>query len=77
MGRLFPCNLLADPQLVLLYIIIACSGATLFVSLYYIPLYFLFVYSDSGTEAAVRLLPYICFYVATTLLYEAFIGRTG
>ncbi|KAK7737327.1 hypothetical protein SLS53_006630 [Cytospora paraplurivora] len=77
MDRLFPCDLLADPQLVLLYIIMACGGATLFVSLYYIPLYFLFVYGDSGTEAAVRLLPYICFYVATILLCGAFMGRTG
>lgn len=75
--RLFPCDLLADPQLVLLYIIMACGGATLFVSLYYIPLYFLFVYGDSGTEAAVRLLPYICFYVATILLCGALMGRTG
>ncbi|KAJ0107293.1 hypothetical protein J7T55_015758 [Diaporthe amygdali] len=77
MDRLFPCDLVADPQLVLLYIIMACGGATLFVSLYYIPLYFLFVYGDGGVQAAVRLLPYICFYVATILFCGACMSRTG
>ena len=75
--RLFPCEFLRDPQLVLLYVCMACSGAALFVSIYYIPLFFLFVQGDSGTQAAVRLLPFICFYVATILLCGATMGRTG
>ena len=54
----------------------ACGGAALFVSVYYIPLYFLFVHGDSGTQAAVRLLPFICFYVATILVCGAAMGRT-
>jgi hypothetical protein len=54
----------------------ACGGAALFVSVYYIPLYFLFVHGDSGTQAAVRLLPFICFYVATILICGAAMGRT-
>jgi hypothetical protein len=76
-NRLFPCEFLRDPQLILLYIIMACGGAALFVSVYYIPLYFLFVYGDTGVEAAVRLLPFICLYVATVLLCGAAMGRTG
>lgn len=75
--RLFPCDFLHDTQLILLYIIMACGGAGLFVSVYYIPLFYLFIYGDSGTEAAVRLLPYICLYVATTLCCGALMGRTG
>ncbi|KAI9745042.1 MAG: hypothetical protein M1818_001320 [Claussenomyces sp. TS43310] len=75
--RLFPCEFLRSPQLVLLYVCMACGGAALFVSVYYIPLYFLFVHGDSGTQAAVRLLPFICFYVATILLCGAAMGRTG
>ncbi|RSM05356.1 hypothetical protein CEP52_006309 [Fusarium oligoseptatum] len=59
--RLFPCDFLANPQMIILYIAIACGGAGLFVAVYYIPLYFLFVHGDSGTEAAVRLLPFIFF----------------
>ena len=76
-NRLFPCDFLRDPQLILLYIIMACGGAGLFVSIYYVPLYFLFVYGDTGVQAAVRLLPFICFYVATTLFCGAAMGRTG
>ena len=75
--RLFPCEFLRSPQLILLYVCMACGGAALFVSVYYIPLYFLFVHSDSSTQAAVRLLPFICFYVATILLCGAAMGRTG
>ncbi|KAL8794639.1 MAG: hypothetical protein Q9195_002835 [Heterodermia aff. obscurata] len=75
--RLFPCEFLHDPQLVLLYVCMASSGAALFVSIYYIPLFFLFVQGDSGIQAAVRLLPFICFYVATILLCGATMGRTG
>ncbi|KAM6521442.1 hypothetical protein FSOLCH5_006198 [Fusarium solani] len=40
--RLFPCDFLANPQMIILYIAIACGGAGLFVAVYYIPLYFLF-----------------------------------
>ena len=75
--RLFPCEFVRDPQLVLLYVCMACGGAALFVCIYYIPFYFLFVHGDSGTKAAVRLLPFICFYVATILVCGAAMGRTG
>ncbi|PLB54585.1 MFS general substrate transporter [Aspergillus steynii IBT 23096] len=76
-NRIFPCEFLLNPQLVLLYVCMACGGAALFVSVYYIPLYFLFVHGDTGTQAAVRLLPFICFYVATILTCGAVMGRTG
>ena len=75
--RLFPCELIQDPQLTLLYVCTACGSAALFVSVYYIPFYFLFVHGDSGTKAAVRLLPFIVVYVATMLACGAFMGRTG
>ncbi|KAL4934218.1 MFS general substrate transporter [Aspergillus undulatus] len=75
--RIFPCEFLRNPQLVLLYVCMACGGAALFVTVYYIPLYFLFVHGDSGTQAAVRLLPFICLYVATILTCGAIMSRTG
>ncbi|AEO70845.1 uncharacterized protein THITE_122455 [Thermothielavioides terrestris NRRL 8126] len=77
LDRLFPCEFLRDPQLVLLYVIMAAGGSALFVSMYYIPLYFLFVYGDTGVQAAVRLLPFVCLYVATILACGAAMGRTG
>jgi hypothetical protein len=75
--RLFPCEFLRNPQLVLLYVIMSCSGAALFVSIYYIPLYYLFVNGDTGTEAAVRLLPYICCYVVSVLVCGGFMAKVG
>ena len=76
-NRIFPCEFLLNPQLVLLYVCMACGGAALFVTVYYIPLYFLFVYGDSGVQAAVRLLPFICIYVANILVCGALMSRTG
>ncbi|UPK96344.1 hypothetical protein LCI18_007279 [Fusarium solani-melongenae] len=75
--RLFPCDFLANPQMIILYIAIACGGAGLFVAVYYIPLYFLFVHGDSGTEAAVRLLPFIFFYISAILFCGYAMPRTG
>lgn len=75
--RLFPCEFVRNSQLVLLYVCMACGGAALFVSIYYIPFYFLFVHGDSGIKAAIRLLSFIVFYVATILLCGAIMRRTG
>ncbi|RSL68156.1 hypothetical protein CEP53_002658 [Fusarium sp. AF-6] len=75
--RLFPCDFLANPQMIILYIAIACGGAGLSVAVYYIPLYFLFVHGDSGTEAAVRLLPFIFFYISAILFCGYAMPRTG
>ncbi|KPM45413.1 hypothetical protein AK830_g1233 [Neonectria ditissima] len=75
--RLFPCEFVGDLQLAILYIAMACGGAGLFVAVYYIPLYFLFVHGDTGTEAAVRLLPFICFYVTAILGCGYAMPRTG
>ncbi|KAJ8100833.1 major facilitator superfamily domain-containing protein [Lipomyces tetrasporus] len=75
--RLFPCEFLGNPQLVLLYICMACGGASLFVAVYYIPFYFLFVDGESGVEAAIRLLPLICIYVAAILTCGYAMPRTG
>ncbi|CAI7664274.1 unnamed protein product [Penicillium glandicola] len=76
-NRLFPGEFLRDRTMILLYIIMACGGASLFVAVYYIPLYFQFVHGDSGIMSAVRLLPFICFYVATILLCGYVMPKTG
>ncbi|SPO07260.1 related to aflatoxin efflux pump AFLT [Cephalotrichum gorgonifer] len=75
--RLFPCGLLRNPQLVLLYVCMACGGAALYVAVYYIPFYYLFVHGETGTDAAVRLLPFICVYVAAILFCGYALPRTG
>lgn len=77
-NRLFPIDLLSNTQLIIQYICLSAGGgASLFVSIYYIPLYFLFVYGDSGTQAAVRLLPFIVFYVTGLLICGSLMRRTG
>lgn len=75
--RLFPGEFLKDPTMIVLYVLMACGGAGLFVAVYYIPLYFQFVHGDSGIMSAVRLLPFICFYVATILLCGWLMPKTG
>ncbi|KAI2730807.1 hypothetical protein CBS147332_2659 [Penicillium roqueforti] len=76
-NRLFPCEFLRNPTMLLLYVIMACGGASLFVAVYYIPLYFQFIQGDSGIMSAVRLLPFVCFYVATILLCGWVMPKTG
>lgn len=75
--RLFPGEFLRSRSLVLLYVLMSCGGAALFVPVYYIPLYFQFVHGDTGTEAAVRLLPFVCFYVSAVVLCGYLMGKTG
>ncbi|KAK2793533.1 hypothetical protein FQN52_001119 [Onygenales sp. PD_12] len=77
LNRLFPGDFLRSPSMILLYILMSCGGAALFVAVYYIPLYFQFVHGDSGTKSAIRLLPFICFYIFTILLCGYLMPKTG
>jgi hypothetical protein len=76
-NRLFPAEFLRDYTMIILYVLMACGGAALFVTVYYIPLYFQFVHGDNGIVSAVRLLPFICFYVATILTCGFVMPKTG
>lgn len=66
-----------ERTLILLYIIMACAGSSIFVTIYYVSLYFQFVHNDSGTQAAVCLLPFVCFFGASLNFCEYFMPRTG
>ena len=57
--RSFPGQLLKSRTQVLLYIATSANITTLFVVVYFIPIYFQFVHGDSAIMAAVRLLPYV------------------
>jgi hypothetical protein len=57
--RLFPIEFLRSRTMILLHIATACAGTALFVPVFYVPLLFQFTKSDSGLQAAVRLLPFI------------------
>lgn len=75
--RLFPGQFLRSRTLILLYICTSCLGASLYVAIYYIPLYFQFVHGDTGTQAAVRLLPFIIFYIVGVLLNGILMPKYG
>ncbi|KAL1859162.1 hypothetical protein Plec18167_007457 [Paecilomyces lecythidis] len=71
--RLFPGHLLRDRTQVLLYIATAAGTTTMFVVVYYLPVYFQFVNDDEALMAAVRLLPFIVVSVVTNLLSGSFL----
>ncbi|KAF1960289.1 MFS general substrate transporter [Byssothecium circinans] len=66
--RAFPVHLLQDRTQVLLYIVTAAGTTTLYVVVYYIPLFFQFVRDDEALMAAVRLLPFVVIGVTVNLI---------
>lgn len=67
--RSFPIHLLRSSSQILLYIGTASNITSLFVIVYFIPIYFQFVHGDSALQAAIRLLPFVivtvCFNLGT------------
>ncbi|KAL7949769.1 major facilitator superfamily domain-containing protein [Trichoderma barbatum] len=51
----------------LLYVAMSANDATLFVFLYFFPIYFQFVHNDTALEAAIRLSPYVIIMVTFNL----------
>ncbi|KAF2087841.1 MFS general substrate transporter [Saccharata proteae CBS 121410] len=76
-ARLFPCDFLRDRTMVLLYIATCCSATAVFIPIYYIPLYFQFAQGDDGTEAAVRLLPFIFIFIFCVILNGVLMPKFG
>ncbi|KAI8631798.1 major facilitator superfamily domain-containing protein [Xylariaceae sp. FL1651] len=76
-NRIFPCHFLRDRTLLLVFICSACLGGGLFVTIYYLPLFFQFVRADNGIEAAVRLLPFIVLYIFGVVLNGFLMLRWG
>jgi len=75
--RLFPVDFLKRRSLVALYVATSAAATSLFITIYYIPLYFSFARGDSGIESAVRLLPFICVVIFSTLLNGALMPKFG
>ncbi|CAH0053738.1 unnamed protein product [Clonostachys solani] len=70
----FPVYLLRQRTQVLLYITTAAGITSLFVTVYFIPLYFQFVQGDSALVAAVRLLPFLAVCITINLLSGYFLS---
>ncbi|GME55920.1 pentafunctional AROM polypeptide [Neofusicoccum parvum] len=58
-NRLFPMEFAKSPFLMNMFWQTATAATTVFIPIYFIPLYFAFVRGDSPLDAGVRLLPYI------------------
>ncbi|KAK0649656.1 major facilitator superfamily domain-containing protein [Cercophora newfieldiana] len=72
--RAVPGHLLPSRTQMLLVIATGCATATLFVTVYYIPIYFQFVHNDGPIQAAIRLLPYIIIMVTTNVAAGKFLS---
>ncbi|UKZ74623.1 hypothetical protein TrVFT333_002293 [Trichoderma virens FT-333] len=75
--RIFPIHFLKSRSLVLLYIATGSAGAAQGVVLYYTPLFFQFTKGDSSLQAAVRLLPFICVFIASVMCAGATLPIVG
>lgn len=73
--RSFPGQLLKSRTQVLLFVATAANITSLFVIVYFIPIYFQFVHGDTAIMAAVRLLPFIVISVTFNLLAGHFLPR--
>ena len=75
--RLFPVQFVKRRSLVLQYFGTAAAATSLFIPVYYVPLFFQFTKGDSAIMAAVRLLPFITINVTFTMLSGALIPVFG
>ncbi|KAI1768270.1 MFS general substrate transporter [Hypoxylon sp. FL1150] len=71
--RLFPGHLLRNRTQVLLSVVTAAGAMTMFVIIYYIPIYFQFVNGDGAVMAAVRQLPFVCIAVTVSISAGSFL----
>ncbi|KIX02996.1 uncharacterized protein Z518_06546 [Rhinocladiella mackenziei CBS 650.93] len=72
--RAFPVHLLRERTQVLLYIETAAGITTLYVAMFFIPVYFQFTNGDSALNAAVRLLPFVIVAISVNLASGYFLN---
>ena len=75
--RIFPAGFLTSRSLLLQYLCMSCTATSLFVPIYYIPIFFQFTRGDDALKAAVRLLPYITVAIFSSLLNGAMMPHLG
>ena len=73
--RCFPVHLLASRTKILLNVAQSANMSALFVTIYFIPIYFQFVHNDTAIMAAVRLLPFVAISVTLNLASGILISR--
>jgi MFS family permease len=72
--RAFPAYLLRERTQVLLYITTSAGITSLYVAMFFIPVYFQFTNGDSALKAAVRLLPFVIVAISVNLASGYFLS---
>lgn len=75
--RSIPLAFFRNTTLMIIWLNETCSATAIFVTIYFLPLYFQFVRGDSALMAGVRLLPLVCFLVAAIIFNGYIVTRTG
>jgi LPXTG-motif cell wall-anchored protein len=75
--RLFPMSPLWSGQLVSLAVAAALASSALLISIYYIPVHFLFVHADPARGAALRVIPFVSFWWWLLVVCAILLPKTG
>lgn len=75
--RIFPIQFLMSRDMVLLFIATAGAATANGVTLYYVPLLFVFTRGDDPLDAAVRLLPFIVVFIVCVMVAGATLPLSG
>ena len=76
-NRLVPVRILKSWEMCILFAQIAAATTVVYVTMYFIPLYFQFVQRDSALHAAVHLLPFVFANVFGIIFNGAVMGKQG
>jgi MFS family permease len=75
--RVFPVPFLKNYEMLVFYAQTSCMATALFVTIYFLPLYFQFTRGDTPLEAGVRLLPFIVFVVVFCIVNGIVLSKHG
>ncbi|KAL6229583.1 hypothetical protein BDW75DRAFT_249483 [Aspergillus navahoensis] len=76
-NRLFPVHFLKRRSLVLLFILNTSASSGLFISVYYIPLFFQFTKGDTAVHASLRILPFVMVLIFAIILNGHMMSKFG
>ena len=75
--RVFPMHFLKSSTMIVLFLEVACQGCCVFVPVYFLPLFFQFVKTDSAITAGVRMLPFVACQTVIAIFSGWLVGKTG
>ncbi|KAF7554592.1 hypothetical protein G7Z17_g2759 [Cylindrodendrum hubeiense] len=75
--RIIPVQFFRSKTILILFSVTAASGASAFVPIYFVPLFFQFTRNDGALQAGIRLLPLIVVMVITILANGALMAKFG